>query len=455
MRRKRKNQKRQRKAKKDEDTPTEILSQEEIDALLTAISSPETERDEVFAAFAPADDCRKIKIYDFKRPDKFSKEQIRIACVLHEIFARYAESVLTEYFKLPLRIYVAAVDQLTCEEIVRLIPSPSVLTVIDLDLASRKQAVIEIDPAVSFVFINRAFGGKEEYDARWHDLTRLDWLVVADVINRMLKCLKIGWEKIACLSPKINRMETNPQFLNIAPPSEMFLRATMPVKIGGIEGMINISYPHSCREGIADKLSEAFWYGGNTTPLKNYRLVSPEDIPIELIAEVFRRDYSIRGILKWKEEELLLPLRPCEPGTCYLRIGNRRVWYCEILREEKWFSKKIKLIKPAESFAGSEGKMEIIDKGNPAVAESLFNAGVTISAELGGTSMPIRDILSLKEGSIIELDRQAGEPADIRANGVLIAKVEVVVIEENFGIRIVEIAKPVKGTNEPRDSGEV
>jgi flagellar motor switch protein FliM len=128
MRRKRKNRKRQCKTKKDEDIPTEVFSQEEIDQLLTAINAGDTEPED----FGPVYQRRKIKIYDFKRPDKFSKEQIRTMCILHENFTRQATFVLTNRFKMPCHVHVASVDQLTYEEFIRSIPTPTTLAVIDL-----------------------------------------------------------------------------------------------------------------------------------------------------------------------------------------------------------------------------------------------------------------------------------------------------------------------------------
>jgi flagellar motor switch protein FliM len=448
MRHKRKNQKRQRKAKKDEDIPTEVLSQEEIDQLLTAITAGDTEPED----FRPAHECRRIKIYDFKRPDKFSKEQIRTMSILHETFARHATFVLTNQFKIPCHIHVASVDQLTYDEFIRSIPTPTTLAVINLNPPMQKQAVLEIDPAVSFALINKAFGGVEGHIKKQHELTRLEWVVMMDVVKQLMEGMKKGWEKIITLTPEINHTDTNPQFLNIVPPTEMTVLITLEAKIGDVEGLININYPYSCLEEIMDKLSASFWWGSGNVPLKDYKLSFFEDVPVELVAEIFRRDYSIENVLNWKDEELLLPLRHCVPDTCYLRIGNKRVWYCGILEDKNWFPKKIRLTKLAESSADSEGRMEIINGVNPSVSEALAEAGITISAELGRTSLPIRSILSLGEGSIVELDKLAGEPVDIKANGVLIAKGEVVVIDENFGIRITEIAKISNQADESKET---
>jgi flagellar motor switch protein FliM len=158
------------------------LTQEEIDELLTAINAGDREPED----FRPASSCRKIKIYDFKRPDKFSKEQIRIMSMVHETFARHATLVLTSKFKIPCHVHVASVDRVMYEEFIRSIPTPTTLAVVDLNPPMQKQAIMEIDPAVSFAFIDRAFGGIKGYIKQQHELTRLEWLVMADVINQLL-----------------------------------------------------------------------------------------------------------------------------------------------------------------------------------------------------------------------------------------------------------------------------
>jgi flagellar motor switch protein FliN len=324
------------------------------------------------------------------------------------------------------------------------------MAVIDLNGPMKNQAIIEIDPSISFALIDKAFCGNSGYIKKQHELTRLEWIVMTGVINQLLESMREGWKQIADLKPKINHTDTNPQFINICHPADMSVLITLEARIGDVEGTINIDYPYKCLEKITDRLSAAYLWGSNTVPPKKYKLISREDIPVKLIAEVFRRDYPIGDILKWKEEKILLPLRSRVPGTCYLRIGDKRVWYCEILGDINWFSKKIKLIKLAESSAESEGRMEIMDGVNPAVAEALSEAGITISVELGRTSKSVKSILSLGEGSIVELDKLAGEPVDIKANGVLIAKGEVVVIDENFGVRVTEIVKSVNQSDDQK-----
>jgi flagellar motor switch protein FliM len=396
----------------------------------------------VIEALSQPEDFRPMKtyVYDFKRPARFSKKELRTMSMLHETFARHATFILTSRFKTPCYIHVCSVDQLMCEEFMRSIPPPTTMAVIGLNGPAMNQAVMEIDPNMSFALIDRAFGGNRGYIKQQHELTRLEWIVMTDVINRLLESMKEGWSQIADLRPTINHTYTNPSYINIVPPTEMIALITLKAKIGDVEGMINIEYPYCCLEesGVIDKLAAFRRYKPYNVPSKNYTL-TPHDIPVELIAEVFRREYTMRDILKWKDEEILLPLRPHTPNACYLRIGERRIWRCEILEDKGRFLKKIKINRLAEFPAESEDRMVIMNGANPVVAEALAEVRITIGVELGRTSRSVKDLLLLGEGSILELDKLAGEPMDIRANGVLIAEGEAVVIDENFGVRITKI----------------
>ncbi len=150
---------------------TEVLSQEEIDQLLTAISSGDIETEEIHQAT----DQRKIKIYDFKRPDKFSKEQIRTVSIMHETFARLTTTAFRRSCAAWFRCHVASVDQLTYEEFIRSIPNPTTLAVINMD-PLKGSAILEIDPAITFSIIDRLFGGQGEGTKVSRDLTDIEHL---------------------------------------------------------------------------------------------------------------------------------------------------------------------------------------------------------------------------------------------------------------------------------------
>ena len=219
----------------------EVLSQDEIDQLLTAISSGDSETDE----FKPVSDTRKIKIYDFKRPDKFSKEQLRTVSNMHETFARLTTTSLSAQLRSLVHVHVASVDQLTYEEFIRSIPSPTTLAVVNMD-PLKGNAVLEIDPSITFCMIDRLFGGRgvtaNNKNNKSRDLTDIEQSVMEGIIVRVLANMREAWTQVIDLRPRLGQIETNPQFAQIVPPSEMVVLITLETKVGDEEGMLNFGY---------------------------------------------------------------------------------------------------------------------------------------------------------------------------------------------------------------------
>jgi flagellar motor switch protein FliM len=438
MNRKRKNRKRQRKAKKDEDAPTEVLSQAEINQLLAAINAVDTEPKDS----KPAAGVRTIKVYDFKRPDKFSKDLICAVSVMHDTFARLTAQNLSAQIHGKVHIHVASVDQLTYQEFIRSIPTPTTLAIISME-PLQGNALLEIDPAVTFSVIDRMCGGTGNGTKFQHELTTIEQSIMVRIIVQMVLNLQDAWADVIDLCPRLEKIDTNPQFTRIVPEAEMVVLVTMETKVGDVEGMINLCIPYVTVEPIIDKVSAVCQSGSKKPSPEKYELGSREDAPVTMTAEIFRRNYSINEIIEWKTETVLLPVRPLASGRCYVRLGDRRVWHCEILPENKGFAKQIKILEFADNPFGTEGKEMEMTETNTLVADALANAGITISAEIGTTVKSIKEVFSIGEGTIIELNKLAGEPVDVKANGVLFARGEVVVIDESFGVRITEVSAKI------------
>ena len=229
----------------------EVLSQDDIDQLLTAISTGDSDN------FKPVSDTRKIKLYDFKRPDKFSKEQIRTVSVMHETFARLTTTSLSAQLRTLVQVHVASVDQLTYEEFTRSIPSPTTLAVINMD-PLKGNAVLEIDPSITFSMIDRLFGGKgvtSMTNNKVRELTDIEQSVMEGIIVRILANMREAWTQVIDLRPRLGQIETNPQFAQIVPPSEMAVLVTLETKFAEVEGMINFCIPYLTIEPIISKLS--------------------------------------------------------------------------------------------------------------------------------------------------------------------------------------------------------
>lgn len=248
--------------------PEEVLSQAEIDKLLSAISTGVVSADEV-----KAEKQKKIKVYDFKRPDKFSKDQIRTLFMLHENFARLLNTYLSTNLRVLANVEVASVDQLTYEEFIRSLPNPSVISI--LSLSSLKGNInFEMDTNIVFAIIDRLFGGMgDEGKMKSRTLTDIEETVMRKMMGKMMENLQEAWSNVENFNVNIESMESNPQFTQIVPSGDMVVIITLQIKIGDVEGMINICIPYIVIEPIIPKLTTTFWVASAST-----RQEHPEEV---------------------------------------------------------------------------------------------------------------------------------------------------------------------------------
>jgi flagellar motor switch protein FliM len=306
---------------------TEVLSQDEIDQLLSAISSGEVETPETQAM--PAQ--RNIKIYDFKRPDKFSKDQIRTVSIMHETFARLTTTSLSAQLRSLVHVHVASVDQLTYEEFIRSIPNPTTLAVINMD-PLKGSAILEIDPSVTFSIIDRLFGGQGEETKLSRDLTDIEQSVMEGIIVRILGNMREAWSTVIDLRPRLGQIETNPQFAQIVPPTEMVVLVTLETKVGDVDGLMNFCIPYLTIEPIISKLSAQYWYSsvrrGTTTENLNILRERLETVSVNIVAEIGSMMLKVKDVLALKKGDVIrLPnVRINDPMG--LKIGDRKKFLC-------------------------------------------------------------------------------------------------------------------------------
>ncbi len=306
----------------------EVLSQDEIDQLLQAINSGSTETPD----FEPVNDTRKIKIYDFKRPDKFSKEQIRTVSIMHETFARLTTTSLSAQLRSLVHVTVASVDQLTYEEFIRSIPTPTTLAVINMD-PLKGNAVLEIDPAITFSMIDRLFGGTGQGAKVSRDLTDIEQSVMEGIIVRILANMREAWTQVIDLRPRLGQIETNPQFAQIVPPSEMVVLVTLETKVGEEEGMMNFCIPYLTIEPIISKLSSQFWFSSvrrsSTTQYLGTLKEKLSDVDMDVVAEIGTINMPIRDVLALRVGDVvrLSTVKVGDPLT--LSVGNKKKFYCQ------------------------------------------------------------------------------------------------------------------------------
>jgi len=245
----------------------DVLSQGEIDALLSAISTGEMDADDLLRAEVE----KKEKVYDFKRALRFSKDQFRSLTRIHENYAR----LLTNYFSTKLRTFVqisvASVDQLPYEEFVRSVPSLTILNIFEVASLSGRM-VMEVNPNIAYAMLDRVLGGMGESFNKIDNLTEIESKLISQIFEDALVPYKDAWMNVYTIEPEMSDFEVNTQFLQIAAPSETVVVISLQATVGEASGMINICLPHVTLEPIISNLSMHQWM------VKSKKDATPEDI---------------------------------------------------------------------------------------------------------------------------------------------------------------------------------
>ena len=307
--------------------PDEVLSQSEIDKLLQSINEGSVSADEMKGD----ESGRKIKVYDFKRPDKFSKDQIRTLYMLHESFARLLNTYLSTHLRTIVNVDVASVEQLTYQEFVQSMANPSVISVLGVP-PLKGNIILEVGTEIAFAFIDRVFGGDGNTAMKTRVLTEIEDAVMRRFVNTAMTHFKEAWANVTVMHPVLETTESNPQFTQIVPPSDMVVIVTLQMKVGEIEGMMNICIPYLVLEPIMSKLTTTFWVASTISKDDTEDQVALiqkkiEHTKVPFVVEVGSVHITIREFMTLGFGDVLqLDTKVKEDLPC--RIGTNAKFYC-------------------------------------------------------------------------------------------------------------------------------
>lgn len=315
---------------------TNTLSQDEIDNILQTINSNTSlPSDDITTTAA---ETKKLKIYDFKRPDKFSKEQIRTVQNIHESFSRLTTTSLSAQLRCLVEVKVSAVDQLTYEEFTRSVSSPSPLAIINMD-PLKGSAILQVDTGIAFAIVDRLFGGPGVSQSKIvRELTDIESSVMEGIILRILGNMREAWSQIIELRPRLSNIDTNIQFIQIVPPNEMVILVTLEIKIQdkqkdvNIEGMMNLCIPYLTIEPIVNKLSTQFWYSTVRRSTTTEYLMTIKNrisqIPIPIVVELGKTEIHMHEIVSLKPGDLILLPNSQVEGNLVAKVVNQPKYLC-------------------------------------------------------------------------------------------------------------------------------
>ena len=234
----------------------DILSQAEIDALLNSITSGDAD---LGSALDDDGAEKEAKAYNFARPSKFNKEQLRTLEIIFDNFARMVSSFLTGYLRTPSHLEVANAEQMTYNEFNNSLVNPVILGLIDFK-PLKGTVILEMSANIGYSIIDRILGGPGLSIKKLRDFSEIEKILLERVLSQLITYMVEPWENLLTLHPSIEKIETNSQFAQIISPNEMVALVTLGVKVGSSEGLVNFCIPHLVIEPIMKKLNTKFWF---------------------------------------------------------------------------------------------------------------------------------------------------------------------------------------------------
>lgn len=232
----------------------DTLSQEEIDNLLKAFNDGDLNADDF-----NDNKEKQVKNYDFARPSKFSKDHLRTLEIIFENYGRLLSTNLPAYLRKNVQVEVVNAEANTYSEFANALSNPVLLGVVNFS-PLEGNIIVELSANLGFTIVDRMLGGGGAPLERNRDFTEIELIILERILEVCTNLLVDPWENVISIEPRLERIETNSQFAQFISPGEMTAIITMSVKIGSVEGLMNICIPYSCVEPVIDKLNTKYWY---------------------------------------------------------------------------------------------------------------------------------------------------------------------------------------------------
>lgn len=330
----------------------QVLSQQEIDSLLNALTTGEIDPEEI----KEEEERNKVRSYDFRRPIKLSKEYINTLYMIFENFSKISANYLSTQMRTNVNITVGAVEQVSFDEFIHSIPNPTLLSVFHTEPLGGNQ-FIEINPQLSMQIIDMMCGGTGSNQAtamqKKDKFTDIELGIMEEIVNSLLKSFKSAWSEIIDLTPEIDFIDTNPQQVQNMSPNEPVVLISFTVEVFKNKSFINICIPYVSFENITDKLSIRSWFDTGKESNEKYKdiiadriLQSNVDLQVELghsvitvddflqldFGDILQLDIKITEPLKMYVEDKLHFL--VKPGEVENKLAIQVLQYVEEDAEE-------------------------------------------------------------------------------------------------------------------------
>lgn len=233
---------------------SDVLSQSEIDNLLQALVSGDLDVNKM-----QNEDEKQVRDYDFSRPTKFSKEHLRTLEIIFEHYGRLISTNLPVFLRKNVQVMVSSSETVTFSEFTNSLANPVVLGIVNF---APLNGMIIMDLAINLAYamLDRMLGGYGEPLEKSRDFSEIELVIIQKILVMMVQLLREPWRNVVEINPVLNRVETNPQFAQVIAPNDMIAIVTLNLKIGDVEGYMNVCLPFITLEDVMDKLNTKYWF---------------------------------------------------------------------------------------------------------------------------------------------------------------------------------------------------
>jgi len=315
----------------------DVLDQSAIDALLNAVDDDvvETPSDgvKVFSRRRLDMDTIEIRAYDFKRPERVSKDQMRALQTLHEGFARNFGASLSAFLRMIVEVKIAGCEQMTYGEFVAGLPIPTSFNLIDLE-PLEGQICLDLSPLIIYPIIDRLLGGNnEELFIPQRPQTAIEMRLIGQVINRALEMLSEAWSDVAQVKFSLAETESNPQLVQIVPPNEVVIVVGFELKMANRAGTMSLCIPYNVIEPLMEAVSAQTWFsakGLKRTPEYEQRVEATlHSAELDISAVLANTSITLSDLAHLGVGDLIVTEKPAAaPMT--LCVGGKRKFLARV-----------------------------------------------------------------------------------------------------------------------------
>lgn len=261
----------------------EVLSQSEIDNLLAMMQTGELDVDQMQES-----EEKQVKDYDFRRPTKFSKEHLRTLEIIFEHYSRLISTNLPVYLRKNVQVSVASSETVTFNEFTNALSNPVILGIINF-APLNGQIIVDLATNLGYAMLDRMLGGSGTPLEKSRDFSEIELTIIQKILIMFTQLMRDPWKNVIDINPVLQRLETNPQFAQVIAPNDMIAIVTLNMKIGDVEGFMNVCLPFLTLEDVMDKLNTKYWFSTmQENHDENYEayiesLIRKADIPVRAV----------------------------------------------------------------------------------------------------------------------------------------------------------------------------